>query len=97
VDGVPDREEAEEQDGLFEEQDAGAQEFMAVRPWIGQIAEPNNHNPMDLSKPDVNFALEYVYGYRSADTRQNVKFSPSGKVVYMTAALGVILDTKTNK
>ena len=34
-DGVPDYEEGEEEDPLFEEQDETAQEFMAVRPWIG--------------------------------------------------------------
>jgi len=37
-----------------------------------------------------------VYGYRSADSRQNVFFNKSGQAVYMTAALGIILDQSSN-
>lgn len=48
-DDVPDHDECYDEDPLFEEQDAGSQEFMAVRPWIGQIAEPDSHNPHDPS------------------------------------------------
>lgn len=65
---------------------------MSVRPWLGQIAEPTNHNPVSMEKPDETYALDYVLGYRSADSRQNVHYNKEGKVVYMTAALGVILD-----
>lgn len=61
------------QDDFFQVQDAGeGEQFMAVRPWIGQIAEPDNHNPVNNDKPDIRYALDYVYGYRCADTRQNV-------------------------
>jgi microtubule-associated protein-like 6 len=44
----------------------------------------------------VKYNLEYVYGYRSADSRQNVFFNSTGQAVYMTAALGVILDFNSN-
>lgn len=44
----------------------------------------------------VQFALEYVYGYRCEDSRMNAYFNASGDAVYMTAALGVVLNTKTN-
>lgn len=37
-----------------------------------------------------------MYGYRCADSRQNVYFNSSGQAVYMTAALGVILDQSSN-
>jgi len=69
---------------------------MAVRPWIGQIAEPDSHNPFDPSPPDVQYKLDYVYGYRCADTRQNVKYNAQGNIVYMTAALGIVLNQNTN-
>ena len=52
---------------------------------------PNNPSP-----PDTHYALEYVYGYRCADSRQNVFFNSSGQAVYMTAALGIILDINSN-
>lgn len=38
-----------------------------------------------------------MYGYRCHDTRNNVKYSPSGEIVYHVAATGVVLDTTTNK
>jgi len=37
-----------------------------------------------------------VYGYRCADSRQNVFFNSAGQAVYMTAALGIILDQSSN-
>lgn len=52
--------------------------------------------PPNPSPPDTNFALEYVYGYRCADSRQNVYFNSTGQAVYMTAALGIILDASSN-
>ena len=69
---------------------------MAVRPWIGQVAEPSQHNEVCNDKPDVTYKLEYVYGYRSADSRQNVHFNSNGNACYMTAALGVVLDQNSN-
>jgi microtubule-associated protein-like 6 len=69
---------------------------MSVRPWIGQIIEPNNHNPINNDPPEAKYELKYVYGYRCADSKQNVYFNASGKAVYMTAALGVVLDTASN-
>ena len=85
--------EIPEDAGLFEEVDAGqGEQFMAVKPWIGAIKEPLNHPPPNSSPPDVNFTLDYVYGYRCEDSRQNVYFNADGEAVYMTAALGVILN-----
>jgi len=34
-----------------EEVEAG-QEFMAVKPWIGAVKEPDNHPEVDKSQPD---------------------------------------------
>ena len=84
------------EDDFFEVEEAEGQEFMAVKPWIGQVAEPDNHNEVSMDKPEQTYALEYVYGYRSADSRQNVHFNASGQATYMTAALGVILDHDSN-
>ena len=30
---------------FFEVEEATGEQFMSVRPWIGQITEPTNHNP----------------------------------------------------
>jgi WD40 repeat protein len=82
---------------FFECMDAGqGEQFMAVRPYMGAIMEPDNHNPNNAAAPDCSYELEYVYGYRCADSRQNVYFNNGGECVYMTAALGVILDHGSN-
>jgi len=81
---------------FFEVEEAEGEQFMAVRPWIGQITEPDNHNEINNEKPDTTYELEYVYGYRCADSRQNVYFNCNGQPTYMTAALGVILDPASN-
>lgn len=52
--------------------------------------------PSNPAAPDAKFTLEYVYGYRCADSRQNVFFNSAGQAVYMTAALGIILDQSSN-
>lgn len=69
---------------------------MAVKPWIGAVKEPDNAPEVNKDAPDESYCLEYVYGYRCEDSRQNVYYNPDGKVVYMTACLGVILDQETN-
>jgi hypothetical protein len=48
---------------------------MATKPWIGAVKEPENHNEINQDKPSESYALEYVYGYRSSDSRQNVYFN----------------------
>jgi hypothetical protein len=86
-----------EGEGLFEQVDAGAgDEFMAVKPWIGAVKEPSSHPPPNPSPPDARYSLEYVYGYRCEDSRQNVYINSNGEAVYMTAALGVILEPNSN-
>jgi hypothetical protein len=69
-----------------------AKGFLAVKPWVGAVVAPSDPPPVDKSVPDIQYELEYVYGYRSADTKQNLYFNPEGNLVYMTACLGVILD-----
>ena len=84
------------EDDFFEVNEEEGEQFMSVRPWIGQITEPDNHNPVDNSQPAQTYELEYVYGYRCADSKQNVYFNSQDNAVYMTAALGVILDHGSN-
>ena len=90
------RDEDGREDDFFEVEEATGEQFMSVRPWIGQIEEPDNHNEVNNEQPDVTYELEYVYGYRCADSRQNVYFNTNDQPVYMTAALGVVLDPASN-
>ena len=40
--------------------------------------------------------LEYVYGYRCSDTRNNIMYNPDGKLIYHIAQLGIQLDPREN-
>jgi len=87
--------EAEE---IFEVVDPGqGDEFMAVLPWKGAIKEPLNHPPVNKTKPDANFQIDFVYGYKCEDVRMNLFFNASGNPVYMAAALGIIFDPKSRE
>ena len=68
---------------------------MAVLPWKGAIKEPTNHPVPNPSMPNVEYEMDFVYGYKSEEARQNLFYNHRGKPVYMTAALGIIFDPKT--
>ncbi len=66
-------------------------EFMAVKPWVGAIKEPTYSYYKDKnqsSEPPITIEPEFVYGYRSKDQRNNVRFLANGKLLYNAAALG---------
>ena len=82
---------------MFDEEEVKqGEEFMAVKPWIGAVIETDKHPEPDSSPPDCCYVLEYAYGYRCQDSRQNVFYNNDGKICYMTACLGVILDKESN-
>ena len=64
---------------MFEIEDAGpGDQFMAVKPWKGAIKAPTGfvRAPYDQSKPpDVDLELEYVYGYRARDCKNNLRYA----------------------
>jgi hypothetical protein len=96
---VEDKIEADDREfDFFEGADAGSgEQFMSVRPYEGAIMEPKNHNDASNDAPDVEYELEYVYGYRCEDSRMNLFYNKDGHATYFTAALGVILDHGSNK
>lgn len=73
-----------------------AKEFLSVKPWKGAVVEPADHPPVVKEKPEQGLELEYVYGYRSSDAKQNLYYNADGNLVYMVATLGVILDKGSN-
>jgi WD40 repeat protein len=91
-------EEAKTTVGMFEVEIAGAgDQMLAVKPWIGAIKPPTNPPRFKNMPPSVSLQLEYVYGYRCFDSRQNLYYTTDpAKVVYMTAAVGVVLNKSTN-
>jgi microtubule-associated protein-like 6 len=86
---------------MFAEEDMGdGDQALACMQFKGQVEHsvPSNFkpHPKNAQAPDASLKLKYAHGFRSFDTRGNLKYSADGKVVFTTAALGVILDPKAN-
>ena len=47
--------------------------------------------------PTVNVTLQWAHGFRSWDIKGNLKYEKTGKVVYTTAGVGIVHDTKGKK
>ena len=60
---------------------------------------PSNWKPNkgDSNPPAAWLDLDYVYGFRCFDSRNNIKFTQNGELVYPTAAIGITLDTHKNQ
>ena len=85
-------------EGNFALENEQENEFMAVKQWLGAIKEPSNfvRPDFDLSvKPEVQIELDYVYGIRCKDKRNNI-FMYKDNLYYFAAALGIQLDFKEN-
>ena len=70
-------------------------EFMAVKPWIGQMKEPTGFSkPLKNAskKPDIDLDLEWVHGYRSHDCKNNLSYLSDGTVAYHAAGVGIVYD-----
>lgn len=88
------------QDEFEMEEVGGGDQRMAVLPFKGQVekSKPTGFKPLPKAadKPDGNMKLLYAHGFRSFDTRNNLKYVTKDDVVFSTAALGVVLNKPTN-
>ena len=82
-------------DSFAESETPEGDQFMSCKPWLGAIKKPTTEPLKEVKdRPDVSYAIEFVHGYKSDLTRQNLFYNNNMQPVYMTAALGVILDTE---
>ena len=64
---------------------------------MGALKPPTEVPKIDKSAPKIDLDLEYVYGYRCFDSRQNLYYTRHpDEIVYMTAAVGVVLNKRSN-
>ncbi len=40
--------------------------------------------------------MDFIYGFRCDDTRNNIKYNTKGEIVYHAAATGIVYDLKGN-
>lgn len=70
---------------------------MACKPWLGAIKKPDEMPVVNAKPPQESYEIDFVHGYKSDLTRQNLFYNNNHECVYMTAALGVILDCDTRE
>jgi WD40 repeat protein len=81
----------------YAEESEQEKSFGAVKPWLGAIVQPTDVPKIDHKVPSQDLEINYVYGYRAIDSRNNIFYTSNPKeIVYMTAALGIVLNTETN-
>lgn len=73
---------------------------MEKKLWEAQIRQPKSFFKPALNStlaPKLNLNLEYVFGYRATDCRNNIKYLSEGKIYYNAASLGIVLDYELKK
>jgi hypothetical protein len=97
---MSDRKNAIKEGGEFDEEDLGKGDQALCVGLSGVInnSVPDSYKPSrrDGEAPDASLNLEYVYGIRCHDCRNNVRYNFEGKLVYHTAGVGVVMDQKLN-
>jgi WD40 repeat protein len=83
-------------DDDFEAEEVKGEETAVAAYNEALIVPPSNPPKLNSNAPKANYKPNYVYGYRGYDSRQNLFFNKEGKLVYPLAALGIIMDPKTN-
>jgi hypothetical protein len=65
-----------------------------VKPFLGQVKAmtPTGFKPSRTAAqaPDNNLKLKWAHGFRSFDTRGNLKYTSEGHVLFTTAGVGVV-------
>ncbi len=70
----------------------GAEAFLNSRPWAGAISAPSAAPRPDNRRPLERIEVEWVYGFRAQNSRNNVRYNLRGEVIFHAAGLGVVYD-----
>jgi WD40 repeat protein len=64
--------------------------------WLDAMVPPDNPPNRSLSGPDMSIRLDYAYGYRCQDMRNNVRYGEDDtKIVYVCSTVGVVMNKVT--
>lgn len=74
----------------------GDESSNVVLPWKSSVIEPTKWTATN-SSTDVDLKLEWVYGHRSHDCRNNVLYSADGSVVFNAANLAIVYHKPSGK
>ncbi|CAD8171847.1 unnamed protein product [Paramecium pentaurelia] len=90
----------EDNNQLQQENNQKAHKVTNKEVWKNQVknGQPSSWKPGkgDINPPSTFMELDYIYGFRSFDSRNNIKFVDQ-ELVYFTAAVGVVYNPQTNQ
>ena len=82
----------------FEEM--SATQFGASKPFLGEVkaSTPKDFIPAKDSSeaPKEGLKLKYIHGYRGFDTKDNVKFTSTGNIIFHSAAADIVMNVNDN-
>ena len=73
------------------------------KPWLKSVVEPSispvvqEEHAGIPSTTDVDFELSWMHGYRCHDSRNNLRYSSAGKIVYAAASIVVALNKTSGR
>jgi WD40 repeat protein len=68
---------------------------VGVDVWLETVVAPSNPPNQNRGIPNLSLSLEYVYGYKSQDMRNNVRYTDQGEFVFVCASLGIRMNRGT--
>lgn len=76
--GEDSSEELDSDDDFYVDPPEFGDQFMACKPWLGAIKEPDVMPVVNEAIPDERFEIDFVHGYKSDLTRQNLHYNAMG-------------------
>jgi len=70
--------------------------WLAVKPFIGALVAPSDAPANNPAAPDANLEVDWVYGYRGHDCRDNLFFDSKSRAVYPIASFVIAYDKKAH-
>lgn len=73
----------------------GVVDVSQLLPWQRTIVAPSRVPPEDTSEPPDVLELNFVYGFTTDRSRQSLKYSRAGEVLFFSAGVAVIMNQKS--
>jgi hypothetical protein len=52
--------------------------------------------PSKQTAPQMQLEIDHVYGFRTSECQQNLRYNSKGEAVFMAASVGIVHDPNTN-
>jgi len=76
------------------ELEEGTADVAHMHPWQKTIVAPSRVPTEDLSEPSDSLELEFVYGFTSDISREAIKYTHKGELLFFSGSVAVIMNQK---